>query len=234
MPKKESIRRYFIFIVGLFFSSLGVSFVTKAKLGTSPISSIPYVLSLGFWPTLGQFTIIFSLFLIVLQIILLGRKFKKSALLQIPVSVLFGYFIDWTMLLLTSLNPTYYVFKVISLLIGCVILAFGVYLEVIANVVMLPGESFVKAVTIRFHTDFGLTKVWFDASMTVIAGIMSLVLFHKLVGVREGTIIAAMVVGLIAKFFGKALYKFTDFLLPSDVDTNKIAVSKRELHKIML
>lgn len=88
MKKKNLVRRYIVFLFGLFISSLGVAFVTKASLDTSPISSIPYVLSLKFTPTLGVFTIYFSLFLILLQIIILGKKFNKIDLLQIPVSIL--------------------------------------------------------------------------------------------------------------------------------------------------
>jgi uncharacterized membrane protein YczE len=216
MTAKETVKRYVIFFVGLFISSLGVSFVTKANLGTSPISSIPYVLSLGFQPTLGQFTIVFSLLLIALQMILLKKKFKKRDLLQIPVSVVFGYFIDGTMFLLKGLVPESYGFKLLALLAGCTILAIGVYFEVIANVVMLPGEAFVKAVTVSFHTDFGLTKVCFDAAMTAVAAVSSALLFHTLSGVREGTVIAALVVGLIAKFWGKALHRLTEFLLPEN------------------
>ncbi|MDO4300746.1 MAG: DUF6198 family protein [Clostridia bacterium] len=216
MSKREIIKRYLIFLVGLFISSLGVSFITKVDLGTSPISSIPYVLSLGFKPTLGQYTIFFSLLLIILQFIILGKSFKKESLLQIPVSILFGYFIDWSMLILWWLNPENYGLKVLSLLVGCIILALGVYFEVIANVVMLPGESFVKAVTYRFNTDFGITKVCFDASMTITACLISFVLFNKVSGVREGTVIAAFIVGLAAKFFGKILIRFTDFLLPKE------------------
>ena len=71
----EKFKRYLIFLVGLFISSLGVSLVTKANLGTSPISSIPYVLSLNFSLTLGNFTIIFSLFLIALQLMILRKDF---------------------------------------------------------------------------------------------------------------------------------------------------------------
>ena len=88
MKKKNLVRRYIVFLFGLFISSFGVAFVTKASLGTSPISSIPYVLSLKITPTLGVFTIYFSLFLILLQIIILGKKFNKIDLLQIPVSIL--------------------------------------------------------------------------------------------------------------------------------------------------
>lgn len=217
MSKKEVLKRYFIFLIGIYINSFGISFITKAALGTSPISSVPYVLSLGFWPTMGEFTIALSLLLILLQIALLGKKFKKASLLQIPVSIVFGYFIDWSMLLLEWVNPQEYLMKILFLLIGCVILGFGVFLEVAANVVMLPGEAFVQAVTIRFRTDFGITKVCFDASMAGSALVISLILFHGVIGVREGTIVAALTVGLIAKLFGKALKKPTAKLLPAQV-----------------
>lgn len=92
-----------------------------------------------------------------------------------------------------------------ALLIGCVILGFGVYLEVVADVAMLPGESFVRAVTQTWKTDFGTTKVCFDVSMTVIAAVISLMLAHTLYGVREGTVIAALLVGFIARLFGRLL-----------------------------
>ena len=99
--------------------------------------------------------------------------------------------------------------------IGEVILGFGVYTEVLANVVMLPGEGFVKSVCTVFHTDFGLTKVCFDAGMTICAALISLVLFSSLNGVREGTIIAALAVGLIARFFGKRLAFLKPLLFPA-------------------
>lgn len=126
MKKKEIVKRYIIFIIGLFINSLGVSMITKANLGTSPISSIPYVLSLHFPLTLGQFTIIFSILLIILQLIILRKNFKLEHILQIPVSIAFGYFIDFTMILLGFVNPTMYIMQIVYLLIGCLILGFGV------------------------------------------------------------------------------------------------------------
>lgn len=200
---KEMIKRYIVFFAGLFISSLGVSFITKANLGTSPISSIPYVLSLRFQPTIGEFTILFSLLLIILQILILKRRFKLIDLLQVPVSVAFGYFIDLTMGMLWWMDPQSYIMQAVFLLIGCVILGFGVYLEMLGNVIMLPGESFVRAVVIRWNRNFGNVKVCFDASMTICAGLLSVIFFSQLQGVREGTIIAAVTVGLIAKFFDK-------------------------------
>ena len=122
----EKLKRYIVFLIGLFINSLGVSLITKADLGTSPISSIPYVLSLNFpFAFLGQFTIVFSLLLIVIQLIILRRNFKPEHLLQIPISILFGYFIDLTMVMLFFVHPGNYLSSPAYLLVGCVILGFG-------------------------------------------------------------------------------------------------------------
>lgn len=196
-------KRYITFIIGLFINSLGVAIITKALLGTSPISAIPYVLSLNFDFTLGNFTIVFSLLLILLQVLILRKRFKLIHLLQIPVSILFGYFIDLCMFLLFFVNPTNYIISLLTLIIGCIVLGIGVYLEMLADVIMLPGESFVRSIVIVFKTEFGITKICFDVSLAVIAVILSLILAHKVDGVREGTIIAALLVGFIARLINK-------------------------------
>lgn len=201
----EKLKRYLSFIVGLFINSLGVSMVTKADLGTSPISSIPYVLSLRFPFTLGEFTIAFSIFLIILQLIILRKDFKAEQVLQIPVSIAFGYFIDLGMAMLSFVNPQSYLLKITYLLLGCLILGVGVYMEVLADVVMLPGEAFVRAVVQTWKTEFGVSKIVFDVSMTVTAGAMAIVFWEKLQGVREGTVIAALLVGFIARTLGRIL-----------------------------
>ena len=219
----EKLKRYLIFLAGLFVNSFGVSFITRASLGTSPISSIPYVLSLRFPFTLGEFTIAFSILLILLQLLILRKNFHLEHILQIPVSIIFGYFIDLTMLLLGWLNPGSYPMKILSLLIGCVILAFGVYMEVLANVVMLPGESFVRAVSSTWKLDFGNTKVAFDASMTIIAGVLSLLFWQRLEGVREGTVIAALLVGFIARQFGRLFSFLPPLLFPGSSLEEKAA-----------
>ncbi len=212
----NKVKRYIIFLIGLFVNAMGVSLVTKASLGTSPISSIPYVLSLNFPFTLGNFTILFSILLILLQILILRKNFKPENILQIPVSIAFGYFIDLTMYLFGWVNPGNYLLKVVVLLIGCLVLGFGVYLEVLADVVMLPGESFVRAIVQTWNTNFGTTKIFFDSSMTVIAGVLSFLFAGKLEGVREGTIIAALLVGFIARVLGKRLAFIKPLLFPEE------------------
>lgn len=201
--KTELIKRYIFLLAGLFVNGLGVSFITKAGLGTSPITSIPYTLSLGFTPTVGMFTLVFNIFLIILQVILLRRNFQLQNLLQLPIIALFSFFIDLTMSLLGFMQPETYAMKVVSLIVGCLILGFGVFMEMVANVAMLPGEATVRAVSDVFSTDFGKTKIAFDSSMTIIAAILSFIMFRHLDGVREGTIVAAILVGFIARLFKK-------------------------------
>jgi len=201
--KTELIKRYIFLLAGLFVNGLGVSFITKAGLGTSPITSIPYTLSLGFTPTVGMFTLVFNIFLVILQVILLRRNFQLQNLLQLPIIALFSFFIDLTMSLLGFMQPETYAMKVVSLIVGCLILGFGVFMEMAANVAMLPGEATVRAVSDVFSTDFGKTKIAFDSSMTVIAAILSFIMFRHLDGVREGTIVAAILVGFIARLFKK-------------------------------
>lgn len=115
--------------------------------------------------------------------------------------------------MLYFLQPETYILKFFYLIIGCVILALGVFIEVVANVVMLPGECFVKAVSDTYDKDFGKTKVVFDSTMSIMAMIIGIVLFHQLAGVREGTIVAALLVGMVVKVFKSKFSFIEEFLI---------------------
>ena len=214
--KQRYARRYLIFLIGLLLNSFGVAFVTKATLGASPIAAIPYSLSLIIPKlSLGNWTIIFSLLLLIIQAILLRKDTKKIELLiQVGISFIFGYFIDLSMLCLNAFSPQTYAIKLLSLLVGCVIIAFGAYLEVVADVAMLPGDAFVRAIVKVTRKTYGNIRVISDVSMAVIAGILCLIFLHELSGVREGTIIAALITGNIIKIFTKLLKPLSNFLVP--------------------
>lgn len=215
MNKAELVRRYVLFLFGLFVNSLGIALTTRANLGTSPITSVPYVLSIRFPLSLGMFTLFFSLLLIAIQLIILGKRFPKQFLLQLPVIPIFSVFIDLSMAMFWFVDPQTYPAKICSLLLGCLVLGFGVFIEVAANVVMLPGECTVKSISTRWNTNFGKTKVAVDVTMSVTAAVIGLVLFHTLTGVREGTFISALLVGTIARFFGKLIGEPVQALLKS-------------------
>jgi uncharacterized membrane protein YczE/cytidylate kinase len=176
------------------------------------------VLSLNFPFSLGNFTIFFSLLLILLQLLILRNNFKPEHLLQVPVSIVFGYFIDLCMALFKDVQPGWYITKILCLLAGCFILGIGVYMEVLADVVMLPGEAVVRAVVFRWKTEFGITKIAFDITMAVSAGVLSFCFEKRLYGVREGTIVAAVLVGFTARFIGRRLSFLQQVLFGSTED----------------
>ncbi|MDE5603988.1 MAG: YitT family protein [Eubacterium sp.] len=215
MSKKEIAKRYILFIISLFFSAVGVAFTKCAELGVSPISSVANVLSCKFSAlSLGYWLIIWNCILILGQIILLRKKFEVIQLLQIPLSFLFGWFTDFGMWLVSFIPVKVYPVRLLMVLIGIVILSFGISLSVIANVIMNSGEAFVKAVAETFKKNFGNIKIGFDVMCVVTAVALSLVFFDfTIVGTREGTIISALLTGVFVKLFNKLLKKPVESIL---------------------
>ena len=210
---KYTFRRYLLFVASLFINAFGIAFITKALLGTSPITSVTYVLSLFTPFTMGIWTILLNLLFVVLEPFLMTRRELREDLrmylLQIPIAFCFGLFIDFSMFMLFWLEPSAYVMKVTVLLVGCVILALGIALEVKANAAMMAGEYFVKTITRRFHGEFGYVKLGFDITLLTIACILSLVFLSDIQGVREGTVVSALLVGPIVHFVSPA-YRIFD------------------------
>ena len=197
--------RYLMFLVGLLFNAFGVAFITKADLGTTPIAALPYTLSL-LMPklTLGNFTILISMLLIASQILILRNKGSLfDIILQIPISFLFGYVIDFSMWILLNFTPQIYIIKFISLLIGSIIISFGAYFEVVGDVTMLPADGLSRAISIITNIEFGTIKFIADSSQAIIALILGIIFLHELGGVREGTIIGALLIGNMVKYIGR-------------------------------
>lgn len=199
--KKFLTRRYILFFISVFINAYGICFITKAMLGTSPITSVNYVLSMFTPLTMGQWTIIVNLLFMVLELFFMTRDQLKSDLrvflLQIPITLCFGTFIDISMASLSWLNPVGYVQQAASVLAGCVILALGIALEVKADVAMVAGEFFVRAIARRMHGDFGYVKLGFDITNVAVACAFSLVFLSGIKGVGLGTVAAALLVGPI-------------------------------------
>lgn len=207
MTKKETAKRYALFIIGLFLSALGVAFTKCGELGVSPISSVANVMSYKFtFFTMGMWLIIWNCVLIVGQIAILGRKFQPIQLLQVPLSFLFGWFTDFGLWCVSHIPADVYAVRLAMVIIGVVILGLGIALAVIANVIMNSGEAFVKAVADTAHKEFGNVKIAFDVFCVVSSIVLSLIFFDfKIVGAREGTVISALFTGVVVKFFTKRL-----------------------------
>ena len=193
-------------LAGLLIMALGVALSTRATLGTSPIASVPYVLSLATPLTIGQITIVMHCVFIALQILLLRKRYKLFNLFQLGMAVLFGTFTDLMMAVVSVLpDPGNYLWQWIYCAAGIVALAMGVFLLVKARVLQLAGEGLVSAVSEVTGWEFAKIKIVFDSTLAVLAIALSLVFLGDIRGVREGTVAAAILVGLIVRVYDKTL-----------------------------
>ena len=199
------IRRYSWFVLGVVLNSMGIALITKAALGTSPISSLPYVLSFAFPLTLGQFTFLVNLLFIAGQILLLRREFAPIQLLQLVVNVVFSGCIDVSMSLFSWLQPHNALLQLVSLVAGCTVLALGISMEVAPEVLMVPGEGMVSALSHATKLRFGSTKIAFDVTLVATAAVLSLVFFHRLQGLGLGTILSALLVGRLVNLYNRRI-----------------------------
>lgn len=218
MTKTETAKRYILCIIGLFFAALGVAFTKHGELGVSPISSVANVMSYKFdMLSLGTWLIIWNCILIVGQIVILRKQFQPIQLLQIPLSFLFGWFTNFGMWVVSFIPVNIYIIRLVMVIVGVVILGFGISITVIANVIMNSGEAFVKAVADQIHKEFGNVKIAFDVLCVIMALILSLLFFDfSIVGTREGTIISALLTGIVVKFFTKRLQKPLNLILSEE------------------
>ncbi len=212
MTKKESAKRYLLFILCLFFMGIGIALTKHGELGVSPISSVANVVSIKFtFFSFGTWLTISNCVLLLGQLLLLRRNFKPIQLLQVPLSFLFGYFTDFGMWLVSVIPNDTYLVQLLLVLSGIVVLGFGITLGVIANVILNSGEAFVKALADVTKKDFGNMKIIFDIAWVLLSVVLSLFFFGgKLYGTREGTVISALLVGVTVKIFRSLLQKPLD------------------------
>ena len=199
MRNKYLFKRCCLLVFGLLIMAYGVSFSITAGLGTSPISSLPYTLSQITPLSVGMATIVMHCILILLQILLLRHDYRPVQLLQLPIALLFGSLTDLTLMSLQYITPGNYIEQWICCLFGIVLVGIGVSCEVKADVVPLAGEGLILAICQAFSRLFAPSKICFDVSLVTISAILGLIFQGQLIGVREGTVAAALLVGLVAR-----------------------------------
>lgn len=202
MSKKELIKRYSLLVAGVFFIGLGIALAKRSDLGISPVSSVANVLSIKFPVlTVGTWLMLWNCLMIIIQIIILKKDFKPIQLLQFPISLLLGVFTDLGMMIVSFIPAEIYFVRLLLVLSGVAVLAFGITLTVISSTVMNVGEALVDVISKKLNKSFGSVKVVFDISCVALSVVLSLIFFDfTVVGTREGTILTACCTGFVVKW----------------------------------
>ncbi len=203
-------RRAAVFLVSLIIMNLGVILSAKAGLGTTPISSIPLVVSLGSdLFTIGTATIVMNVVFILLSILIMRRDYKAKYVLEFFLIAISAILCDLMMIWFDFISVDEYWMQWVLTIVSMVIMAFGIALEVAANLSMLPGDHLVEFISVKTGMVFGNVKVLFDISMIITSVILSFLFFGigEFNGVREGTVFIALTVGFFVRFFTGLLEK---------------------------
>lgn len=203
--RKHFAARCALLLAGLAVMALGVALSIKAELGTSPISSVPYVSGLISGLSVGTTTIIVNSLFVLAQILMLRSQYEWYQLLQIPVAIVFGLMIDMFSLLMGDIVLSSYIQQWLFCAAGIIFVALGVSMEVTAELITTAGEGLVLAIGQVTSFKFGNVKVAVDVTLVILAAAASLLVLGELAGVREGTAAAAVLVGLLTKQFVKPL-----------------------------
>ena len=212
MGKKERIIsfvwQHILLLISLFIMTIGVAVCVRSMLGSSVISTLPYVFETAGKQipgiprlTIGQYTYVMNAVLVVGQIAVLRRKFEPVQLFQLLVGFVFGSLIDVNMWLTAWLVPAALWTKVIAQVIGCTILGIGIALEVRCGSVTMPGEGFPVAISNVTGVPFHKVKICVDISLVTLAVVFCYVFFGTwlwyIVGI--GTLFAMVYVGMVVR-----------------------------------
>lgn len=208
-------KRLLIYLLGLYCMAIGVVFSARSALGVSPVGSLANVLyqialdrNLPGYINLGNCTIAVYCLYILVEFLILRRDFKPQMLLQLVASFLFGQLVNLATAMLAFLPaPSGYVFQMLYLLCSVPLVAVGVMLYLSPNILPTPGEGMSLAISSKTNLSLGSGKTVFDCSLVAISAVTSLLYFHGLVGVREGTLICALLVGFVMRQMQKVCQK---------------------------
>lgn len=201
-------RKIGILIATTMFMALGVAMTVKSGLGTSPISSVPYVISLISPLSIGTATVVLNCLIVALQFVILGKDFHKDRLIQIPAAFFFGYAVDIVLILIDTIQVTTYLSSCCICMLGIVFIAIGVSIEGYSGIVLLAGEGISLAISTKTGKNYGNIKIAVDMALVACAAVISFVSLRKIEGIREGTLASAVLVGFLAKNLIKFFFNY--------------------------
>ena len=214
-------KRQLLLLSSLFFLSLGVALCVRSDLGSSVISSAPYAFFLAGkrqmvpeW-SLGMYTNLLNVLLVIGQIIVLRRRYRLWQLLQLLIGVVFGVLIDASMSLTVYLESISGLWpRLLIMLVGSTLMALGVSMEMRCASITMPGEGLPAALSKVSGKPFADMKILTDILLVAAAVASSFLFFGEwkwnIVGF--GTLFAMIYIGMAVKIISRHLGWFDRLL----------------------
>lgn len=208
-----------MYFIGLFILTIGIAFSVKSDLGVSPVSSIPYTLTVVWGVEMGFATVLFHIGLVLIQLLLLRKRFKPKNLLQIAVGIVFGLFTSLCNYLVMLIPSSENIFvRIIMLIISIIVVAVGIFFYVPADIMPLAGEGTMLAISQVTGLKFSTVKIGFDITVSLISLVVCLIAVHGMGSVGVGTIVSAVMTGVVLKILNKLFEDKRDRLIKGKGD----------------
>ncbi|MDO4497538.1 MAG: DUF6198 family protein [Bacteroidales bacterium] len=213
--------QHILLLISLYVMTLGVAVCVRSQLGSSVISTIPYVMAsagtdfawIPAW-TIGGYTIMMNAIFVVAQILILRKNFEWVQLFQLVIGFFFGMLIDLNMMLTEWMVSSNLLVNALVQIAGCSILGFGIAMEVKCGSVTMPGEGITIAIHKVTGWPFPKAKIRVDITLVALAVLFSYLLLGtwqwQIVGI--GTLFAMVYVGMVVRFMNKHLMWFDRLL----------------------
>ena len=200
---KKYVKNYGLFFLSVLIIGTAITIITNAGLGATAVTSLPFVIS-ELWPvSFGLMTGLFNVLWVLLQIAIERKNFQKIQFLQFGVSFVLGFAVDLSNLWLGFIQPSNYYEQIFMLIIGCLIMGFGIFVQIEAKVIYNPAEGIVVAITKHTKYLFGAVKTAFDSTLVILSILLGLVVASQVVGIREGTVVSVLIIGPFTGMFQK-------------------------------
>lgn len=193
--------RIVLYFAGLFIIAWGINLAILSNLGVSPVSAFTVPLSKSIHWSLGTVTAVCYGIFVLIEICVLGRRFRIKNLLQIPFSIIFGFFVDFIGLLLEHVSLPNYGIRFVVMLLSIVICAAGAAIYITMDIVPNAPEGLILAFCERFEKEYGFLKIVTDCVFVSLGILLSMIFLGGVFDIREGTILSALVTGKITGVF---------------------------------
>lgn len=203
----QKILRVIFYLIGLAILSFGVVLNTKTGYGVSPLNSIPYSISIISGYSLGLVTALIYGLYVLIEIVIMQKRFTWIVLLQFPCSIIFGYF---TNIFNQAIDyyPSNHLVRIVLLALAIFCTALGVVITIRMNIVPNAPDGLAKEIGISLKKDFGFAKNLLDGISVVLTILISVLFTGHLIGIGVGTFVAVVMIGRTIFMINKVVDRF--------------------------
>ena len=221
--KKPTFYTEVAYAVGIIALALGVTFMERADFGLSMVVAPAYVLHryISLLPGMAWFTFgvaEYSLQLVlVIALMIVMRKFRWSYLFSFVTAVIYGYILDFFMWLTPMVQAGDIALRIVFFIVGMLFCSLGVSMVFHTYISPEAYELFVSELSRKLNKPTGRVKWVYDIVSCLIAIALSFIFFGfgQFVGIGWGTVLCALINGVIIGLLCKAedrLFEFKDWL----------------------